>query len=347
MMQFVRDEQTPMWKKALRAGIPSLGITLVCILFRNLVFNALELVFGASVVAFLVEPLARVYEKWFSRPLAALFALLSILAALLGALVLLLPALVREVLALARDLPASIALIKGWLAQASNWLETHIPGIQLPAPNLSAPELPAIASETLTLAGGVADWFYKVSLMVVLGYFLLCDRARLMIRLELLVPQSMRRTAVRMGNAVCRELKLYLRGQGLIAIAVGALASAGLALVGVKSALVLGILVGVLNMIPYFGPVLGGIPAVLMALGDGLQTALMAAAVLWLVQQLDGALISPRILGNLTGLSPATVLLAIFLGSSVAGILGMLLALPLLMTFRTVFRVFVQRHENV
>ena len=183
--------------------------------------------------------------------------------------------------------------------------------------------------------------------MFVLGYFFLCDHDRLLIRMELLVPRAVRPTAVRMGNAVCRELRLYLRGQGLIALAVGALAAVGLALIGLRSALVLGVIVGVLNMIPYFGPVLGGIPAVLAALGGGWKKAALTVFVLWAVQQADGMVISPRILGGVTGLSPAAVLIAIFVGSHVCGILGMLLALPVLMTFRTAYRIFVQRHENV
>ncbi len=207
--------------------------------------------------------------------------------------------------------------------------------------------LSSLADGTLSVAGSVADFSCLVSLMFVLGYFFLCDRDRLLIRMELLVPRAVRPTAVRMGNAVCRELRLYLRGQGLIALAVGALAAVGLALIGLRSALVLGVIVGVLNMIPYFGPVLGGIPAVLAALGGGWKKAALTVFVLWAVQQADGMVISPRILGGVTGLSPAAVLIAIFVGSHVCGILGMLLALPVLMTFRTAYRIFVQRHENV
>lgn len=335
------------WQSALRVAIPVAALIAVCILMGGVLIDALTLVFGAAVIAFLVEPLARLYEKKLSRNLAALAALLSAVAALALAAWWLLPALVSEVIELAQLLPESIEMVKGWLAQASQWLETHLPGVQLPSPSMDQTQLPRLAEETIGIAGNVADVLYRLSLMVVLAYFLLCDRARLMIRLELLAPASMRRTLVRMGNAVCRELKLYLRGQGLIAVIVGALAAVGLALVGVRSALVLGIIVGVLNMIPYFGPVLGGIPAVLMALGGGWQTAAMAVGVLWLVQQIDGALISPRIMSSLTGLSPAAVLLAIFVGSGLGGVVGMLLALPLLMSFRTIYRVFVQRHENV
>ena len=333
-------------KNAVKIGVPVLLTTLLLFLFRKVVADLTILVFGSSAIAFLTEPLARFYERKLNRNHAALAALVSLVGALLAFLWLLLPSLIAEAAHLAETLPQSIAMIREWLSQAAQWLEIHLPGVRLPAPSLNAP-LPAIAAETITIASSVADVFYKLSLMIVLSFFLLCDRARLMIRLELLAPSSMRRMLVRMGNAVCRELKLYLRGQGMIAASVGTLAAIGLTLAGVRSSLILGMIVGILNMIPYFGPILGGIPVVLTALGSGWQTGLTAIFVLWLVQQADSALISPRIMSGLAGISPATVLVAVFVGSGLGGIVGMLLALPLLMTFRTVYRVFVQRHENV
>ena len=74
--------------------------------------------------------------------------------------------------------------------------------------------------------------------------------------------------------------------------------------------------------------------------------ALGALAILFLVQQVDGLVISPRVMGALTGFSPAVVLLALFAGARVGGVFGMLLALPALLSIRTLYRVFVQRHEN-
>ena len=133
----------------------------------------------------------------------------------------------------------------------------------------------------------------------------------------------------------------------MISLVVGVLSAAGLMLVKVPSALVLGLLVGILNLIPYFGPILGSIPAVIMALQGGLRQAILAAVVLAVVQQLDGMIISPRIMGGLTGLSPASVLLAVFAGSTLSGIGGMLIALPFLMAIRTLFRVYVQKDENI
>lgn len=338
---------TPRLWRALRVALPFAALGALFILFPNVTADTLALVLGGALVAILTEPLASAYERRLNRSAAALLAILTCVGGALLLMWLLLPSLVSEFIELTKALPASIEIVKGWMGAAANWIEGHLPGIRLPEPKMDGAQLPALAKGTIDFAGGVADLFYRLSLMFVLGYFFLCDRSRLLIRLELLVPKSMRKTAVRMGNAVCRELKLYLRGQGMIAAAVGALAAVGLALAGVRSALVLGIIVGILNMVPYFGPVIGGVPAVLAALSGGLNTALLAVFVLWLVQQIDGAWISPRIMGSLAGVSPATVLVAIFVGSALGGIVGMLFAMPAVMAFRTVFRVFVQRYENV
>ena len=318
-------------------------------LFRAPLKQIAILVLGASVLSFLAAPLADFYERKLSRPLAATACLATIAAALIAFLWLFLPAMIREIIALAQALPQSIDQLSGILNRASAWIEAHLPGIALPDLPLSGASnaLSGIASGTIAFATNIADIGTRVSLMTVLSYFFLRDRSNLMLRLELLIPQPARRTAVRMGKAVCRELRLYLRGQALIALAVGALSSVGLVLIGVRSALILGPVIGILNMIPYFGPFIGGIPAVLLALGDSWQKAALTVVVLTIVQQLDGAFISPRIMGNLTGLSPALVLVAIFAGAQINGIVGMLFALPVLMAIRTLFRVFVQRHENI
>ena len=118
-------------------------------------------------------------------------------------------------------------------------------------------------------------------------------------------------------------------------------------IIGVRSALVLGLLIGVMNMIPYFGPFIGGAPAVLIALTDGWQKAALTFAALVLIQQLDGSWLSPRVLGSVTGFSPALVLVGLYAGASLGGVAGMLFALPVMLVIRTLFRVFVQKCENI
>ncbi|MBR1821512.1 MAG: AI-2E family transporter [Clostridia bacterium] len=324
------------------------AVLAVMLLWRPLA-QVLALTLTAAALCFVAAPLARLYERRLSRPVAALACLLSFALAIAGLAWMLLPALLRELFELARTLPSSIGLVAQWLGGARGWLEGHLPGVALPELDLSALSgaLSGLASGTISLAANLADVAGRASMLVVLAYFFLRDRDSILLRLELLLPQSFRPTAVRMAGAACRELRLYLQGQLMIAGAVALLSIAALMIVGVRSALVLGLLVGILNMIPYFGPFIGGVPAVLIALSDGWQKAALTVLALTVVQQLDGSLISPRIMGGLTGFSPALVLVGIYAGARVGGVLGMLLALPVMMTVRTLFRVFVQKYENI
>ena len=107
-----------------------------------------------------------------------------------------------------------------------------------------------------------------------------------------------------------------------------------------------GVFVGAFNVIPYLGPILGGVPAVILALSVSWKRAAFAILALFLVQQIDGMVISPRVMGNVTGFSPAVVLLTLYVGARLNGVWGMLLALPAMMAARTLYRVFVQRREN-
>lgn len=329
-----------------------LSIAALVIFFGDVLADALGVIFAACVLAFLVSPLAKLMEKKLPAALAATLALICVLLLILGALALLLPIMLRQLAALGRNLPAAIERLQGLAEGLSRRLTRILPGLSLPGADLSALQssLPAAIGSfggyVGASIGSLAGALYRLSLSGVLCCLLIADREKVFIRLELIIPSQWRRHALRFGKSILREMRLYLRGQATIALCVGALAALGLLIVGVDGAILLGAFVGLLNMIPYFGPLLGGVPAVLTALGEGWQGAALTILVLFLVQQVDGLVISPRVMGSVTGFSPGVVLLALFCGSQLSGVWGLLLAMPTLMAMRTLYRVFVQRHEN-
>ncbi len=333
------------WKVALALVA---GAALVVLLWR-FIAPAFLLAAGAAALAFLLLPLCRFWERFMGPGAAAALSLLSTLVFLAALLLLVLPALIAQIADLLRSLPAAVESVRGFVERLSAWTQAAGMGeIALPQLDLSgaAGGMLQFAAGTVTFAGGVANAVSQITMAAVLSAFFLVDRHRLLLRLELLVPSRFRGLAVRMGMAAQREVRLYLRAQITVSLAVGALSGLGLWLAGVRSALALGLLIGIFNLIPYFGPVLGAVPALAAALTSGWQTALFAAAVLIVVQQLDGSLISPRVMGGITGLSPAAVLLGVFAGGCVLGVSGMLLALPAMMVVRTCIRVLVQRGET-
>ena len=340
--------EAPSRRQLVTVGI-ILGLFVLLLAFRGLIAQLGTLLLGAVILCFIAAPLSRIYEGRLSRPAAALAALLCIATAAVGLLWLLVPSVYRQLTALLQALPDSAIRLADWAGGVRQWLQARMPAFTLPEIDVAGLLGPfsGLAGGTINLAVNVADWIGRASMMAVLAFFFLCDRDRLLLRLELLLPQAWRHTAVRMGNAVCHELRLYLQGQLLIAAAVSLLSVAALAIVGVDNALALGLIIGLLNMIPYFGPFIGGVPAVFIALGDGWQRAALTLLALWAVQQLDGSWISPRIMGSLSGFSPAAVLLGIYAGARLCGVPGMLFAMPVMMAFRTLFRIFVQKYENI
>lgn len=121
----------------------------------------------------------------------------------------------------------------------------------------------------------------------------------------------------------------FIRGQLLDGLIVGILSSLGLWLIGLDFPVLIGMTAGIANIIPYFGPIIGSVPAVIVGLlSDSPIKALFAVLVLLLVQQLDGTIIAPKVVGESVGLHPVFVILSIVIGGAYFGLLGMLLAVP-------------------
>ncbi len=121
----------------------------------------------------------------------------------------------------------------------------------------------------------------------------------------------------------------FIRGQLLVALILGVTSSIALYLVGLDYAVLVGMFAGLCNIIPYFGPVVGSAIAVIVALISGSPLkALLAVMALVVVQQLDGNIITPKIVGDSVGLHPVFIMLSIVIGGSLFGLVGMLLAVP-------------------
>ena len=215
----------------------------------------------------------------------------------------------------------------------------------MPLESLSiAPQqvLKSAVSGAMGFAGTIAD----AAVACAAAWYMLTDRLRLMLGLELIVPSAIRKDVIAGVCEAKTELAMYLRGQSIIAFCVGILSAIGLWAIGIPDSIPLGLTAGILNMVPYLGPVIACIPVGALALTQGLMPLVLSIAVLIAVQQIDGLILSPRIVGSSTGFSPPVVLISIFSFGAVWGIAGMLAALPVMILIRTSVRVFVESRHN-
>jgi predicted PurR-regulated permease PerM len=328
-------------------ALGALALLLSILLWRQL-FLALKMAVGGGVIAFILEPLCVRIERRFSRAAASGLSLAIAFLIVAGALTLLIPPLIGEIGDLAERAPELMRSANAMVETINRWLEARsMPS--LPAPSLNTAALSDAVGRalggTISMAGSIAGGFAITIMTIALGYYFLADRDRMLLYLELAIPQSARRIVLRMASGAKATIRLYLRAQVTISLIVGSIAGVGFWLIGLNNPILLGAIVAVFNLIPYFGPFLGGIPVTVSALAQGFLRTALTLFILFAVQQMDGLVLSPRIMGGVMGVHPAAVLLAIAIGSSVGGIMGMLFALPILLIVKTCLRVWAARRE--
>ncbi len=181
---------------------------------------------------------------------------------------------------------------------------------------------------SLGAINSVFSLLLNIILGMIIGFYILKDLDYFKTKAEILVPRRWRGTAVSTAGEINVLVSSFIQGQLTIAAVIGILEVIGLSIVGVKYAFILGLIGGIANIIPYFGPFIGAVPAVAIAFLDSPLKALLAVIVFVVVQQIDNAVITPRIMSEKVGMHPLLIIFVVLLGGSLFGILGLVLAVP-------------------
>jgi predicted PurR-regulated permease PerM len=177
-------------------------------------------------------------------------------------------------------------------------------------------------------------------------FYILYDQAKAMHGAFSLVPTRFRTDALNLIRVVDDILSAYIRGQLLLCVFIGFMATVGLMLLGVRFPAVLGLMAGVFEILPFIGPIMGAVPAVIVATIQapilGLWTLLLFVG----IQQLENLLLVPRISGKAVQLHPAVIMVVLVLGNQIAGFWGLVLAVPVTAIIRDVFKYLYLRFQD-
>lgn len=309
----------------------------------TLFFNMIRQLFLGLLVMLAALPLMFRLEKRLSSNWAATLAMAGLSAGLLLFLLVLIPPLAGQARQIGSALPELYRQVGELLRRGEEWLSQNGVAVdQRMRESLleKGESLLSGAAGSLTkrlngIAGGIGRWM----LAPVFAFYLLRDRRRIADWLLSLLPPGRREMTVRIVREMGRESVGYLRGQLLVSLAVGGFTGLGLLLCGVPSWLLLGLLMGILELIPYVGPFLGGVLVALFAWPGGWSRMLWSLGVVVLVQQLEGGMLSPQLMSETTRLHPIVVLLCVMAGGAAGGIAGVLLAIPAVLCVRAALRV--------
>lgn len=196
-----------------------------------------------------------------------------------------------------------------------------------------------ISSKVMAILASMRGVFNMVVLMAVvpvMTFYFLKDYQRIGKWLLQWLPQRWHQEAKRLTTQLNHSLGGYIRGQLLISFFVGFLATLGFWIIELPYPLVLGIVVGLTNIIPYFGPLLGAVPAIIVALTVSWQLMLFTVIVIAIIQVVEGNLLSPYIMGKSIHIHPLFIILALLAGGELAGIGGLILAVPVLTCIKVI-----------
>lgn len=183
---------------------------------------------------------------------------------------------------------------------------------------------------------------FDVVLAMIIAYYFIKDAEFFKSSFLYIVPKKWRNGIVSTGRDINIILSNFIKGQLLTALIVGTMEWIGLSFVNVKYPLVLGIIGGLANIIPYFGPIIGAVPAIAVAIIESPIKALWTAIVFIIVQQIDNAFISPKIIEGKLGLHPVSTILAVLVGGEFFGIPGMLVSVPILAIIKIIIKRIIE-----
>ncbi len=290
--------------------------------------------FLGCAIAYISFPLVQRLEgKQVPRMLAILLVYAIFIVVVIFAFYALVPSLGRELEQIMAQLPEQTRRVEALLGDVLGRLRNMwVPEGMRDVMNISLERVEALIERFLTRVTEILfvtiSHLFNFFLAPFLAYYILRDFERIRRTIVLWLPSKRRKEVLELLSRANRVVSGYLRGQLIVSGVVGLLVAGGLSLLGVRYALLLGLIAALADIIPYFGPIISGVPAVGLALLQSPMTALWALLLLVAVQQFEGSVLSPKIVGERVGLHPLTVIFAILTGGELMGIVGMFLAVP-------------------
>lgn len=300
--------------------------------FHQIVF----ILFIAIVMGTVIRPLVTwLHRRGLSQRVAIILVFLLLLALLISFVLLLFPLIIEQGTTIAAAVPGYYQGLRGWMANYPNQWIVRLGGFLPEAlPSLA----PVIQTGQQTLASAGQAWGYVVSaanaIFVAIAFLLLTfhwilEGPRIIQSLLRLIPAGQRESISELIFTMETKVGAYIAGQGVLCLVMGIVSLVAYLLIGLPNVLVLGLLAGVGEAIPLVGPLVGAVPAALMALSISPAKLVWVIIVTVILHQTENYLLAPRVMRRAVGVNPFVSLLAFLAFGSLLGLGGVLLAIPM------------------
>ncbi len=314
--------------------------------FNQVVF----ILFIAIVLGTVIRPLITwLHRRGLPRIAGVILVYFLLLSIIIGFALLLFPLMVEQGTTVAAAVPGYYQNLREWMihnpnqwiVRLSEFLPATLPRLQSGTGQQTGQEVMASAGQALGYMASLAKGIFTAIVISVLAFYWTLDGPRIIQSFLLLLPQNRRESIGELISAMESKVGFYIAGQSLLCLVVGIMALLAYLFIGLPNALVLALMAGVLEAVPMVGPLLGAIPAALVALSIAPGKLVWVIVATVVIQQLENSLLVPRVMRKAVGVNPFVTLLALFAFSSLFGIAGALMAIPMAAIIQLVLNRFV------
>lgn len=320
-----------------------LGV-LIAIYFLYSIKDVVMVIFVATLLAMAFSPMVDwLSKKRIPRPLGIIIIYLILFIIFFGVIALIIPPLIEEVAQITQHFPALWEkFMQSFSSDGTNPQESEI--IYAINQGLSSMK-DALASSTSNVFSMIRTVFGNIIsfiLILVLAFYFLVQEGAIRRAIKYLTPPEYHANVYSIISKMQDRIGRWLRGEMILVLVVGILILIGLKILNVKYFLVLALLAGIMEVIPYVGPFISAVPAVFIAFSDSIWKGLAVIVLYWIVQQMENHIIVPKVMQKAIGLNPIIIILAILIGAKLFGFLGVVIAVPTIAAGSVLVKFFYQ-----
>ncbi len=318
--------------------------------FNQVIF----ILFVAVVIGTVIRPaVAWLHQRGLPQTVGVVSVYILLLVLLTGFLLLLFPLINHQSKTIAAAIPDYYQNLRAWVitdpnlsvVSLSEFLPATLPKL-IPVQQ-TGQELMASAGQIAGYVALLAKVLFTATIILVLAFYWTLEGPRIIQSYLLLVPQNQRESISDLISAMESKVGFYMIGQASLCLAIGLMALAAYLLIGLPNALVLALIAGVMEAVPMIGPLLGAVPAGLVALSIAPSKLIWVILATIVIQQLENSLLVPRIMRKAVGVNPFVTLLSLFAFSTLFGLAGALMAIPIAAMIQLALNHFVFQQATV
>ena len=288
----------------------------------------------AAFITYLLHPIVeRIHEGGLHRGLAVGIIYVLFFGGIGLAVYKGLPEMIKQLKDLSESVPELANQYMGFIEMIQKKTETWPDGIQERVnESIVAVEqkLALLLEKIIGIIFEIIGSIFTIAIIPFISFYMLKDYTTIKKVVWYLTPRKWRQGGAHFLRDVDKSLGRYIRGQIFVCVLIGSLSATLFWIFHMKYPLLLGLIIGITNVIPYFGPVIGAIPAVIIASALSVKMIIITVCIVFVMQFLEGNILSPLIVGKSLHMHPLVIMVALLLGGEMGGILGLILSVPIL-----------------